>query len=480
MFSLLFVVVFGYTKHQIQRNQLRYKIYHECLRKREDSFRKKKDSPAAENVVETAGTDIILNCLSCLTPQEEDAVEDLWKPNENVLGRKLGDLWNKFKVFLSGNNDTAAEVTYGWDYMPFQQRADWKPAIDLTEPKTLTRKAIKALEGLFKTKTKLKIGSHFELLISDLNQTDTGWYRCSKRTPQEYITSLYFVQVVRPPNVIIKHINSSAKSEPSLKDREIRIPTYKQFHDYNLVAYKKHTDWSPCNLCGPTIGESLRRVQCYVKPLDKFPTSSPFAAIFELFGSLPCNSALLPLRIRRQLKKYPEVQEFKFCKRKCISPENETRVVEKVDKTGRKVVHDIIPPKEYSFFERLPLLKPSVSRKVVNIIEGTDFLVFDCGQSGVYWHRGYKPITQDKYLQAGEKRFYLTSDGELVIRDVELGDQDLYSCFDSEERLLRSFKLIVKPGDRTTEVVSYSRMLIRYSSTLLLLILVMGLVAIQH
>ncbi|CAD5219264.1 unnamed protein product [Bursaphelenchus okinawaensis] len=474
-------VVFGYTHLEIQENQLKYQAYHDCIRHKEQVYRRHRDNQFAQHVIQPKGTEVLLPCLACPSPTEEEFIEDLWKPNENILGRKLSGFWDKIKKFVKEKNQTVP--SFSWEFMKFEKNSKWKPAIDLTEPRTLARKTQKAAQGLFKKKRKYEVGDHFELRINDLNNGTQGWYRCVKRTPEHFISALYFVQVVRSSDYIIRQVGEGTGIPVSNSTTPTRV--YHLSQEKGIVAFKRYSPWTPCNVCGVNAtGESFRRGECHIRQYKQGTvTNSTLLGLFSLFGTIPCNSALVPLNIRRLLRKYVLVQEFHLCQSVCKEVENETRVIQSVDKSGHKVIADLIPAGEFSVLERLPTLKAAVTRKVITVTEGTDFVILNCGKRGVFWHKGYKYINQllltTKNTTSDKNRVHLTADGQLIIRDVTLDDRDLYSCFHPPQNLLRSFKLIVNPGDRTTELIEYSKMLIRFSSCVLLLLLVMGLLAIN-
>jgi hypothetical protein len=86
-----------------------------------------------------------------------------------------------------------------------------------------------------------------------------------------------------------------------------------------------------------------------------------------MFHEIPCRSSLIPLDVRKQIADFPDIEEFTTCQEACPIIANETRQIQQLSNVGEKEIVDELPPNEFSMNERLPPLKPSAGRHVVDV-----------------------------------------------------------------------------------------------------------------
>ena len=93
---------------------------------------------------------IKLKCFVCLAPDEEEDIEEIWKPNDSFIGRSIRILKDKIKEALQKiqgiEKDEPMKMSFEWEYMSLDKGGSWKSIIDLREPIVPSARAEKVVE----------------------------------------------------------------------------------------------------------------------------------------------------------------------------------------------------------------------------------------------------------------------------------------------------------------------------------------------
>lgn len=149
--------IFGnvYTKQSIQEKQEKYEKYVECLKKKHESKFKFQNESIDQRHFEAFGflrdSNIKLKCFVCIAPDEEDDIEEIWKPNDSFIGRTIRMLKDKIKIALQkiGGRESTKEttkITFDWEFMSMKKKSTWKSVINLREPSLPSAKAKKVVD----------------------------------------------------------------------------------------------------------------------------------------------------------------------------------------------------------------------------------------------------------------------------------------------------------------------------------------------
>ncbi|KAI6211110.1 hypothetical protein M3Y96_00398700 [Aphelenchoides besseyi] len=468
------IVSTRFTVSEIEVNRQRYELYEKCLRSREAQWSKFGSRQQIEAIRIQQGSSLKLH----LSPDAQERIEDMWKPNGGYLSQKAQSAVYSIKktlrelVGLSDQMD--GNLTISWEHMPLKSEAKWTPVLNLTEPSTFSEKFKVIAKDVFKGESKTIIGSLYELEVQEANYTRAGWYRCIQRTNKtSHISRVFYVDVFKEIGIQMR-----LQSDINVEERIIE-----EFPDLRVVAVERPGLWTKCNKCGSEVGERFRRVECILKMQNSELINKRFQFL-SLFHFVHCHSSLVPSEIRKQLHGHIDIEEVQKCTVECPPILNETRVIEQLNNIGEREVVDEIPPGEFTLKDRLPPLKPAVDRHVVNKIEG-DSLVLDCGvirrdeeKTIVFWHYDFEPLDATN-LTAYSKNDRLTirgTENRIVFRELKINDHGLYSCFVPPYQLVRTFRLYVAEGDRTAELMSLVQLSVRFTAVFLLVVLIIAVV----
>ncbi|KAI6197716.1 hypothetical protein M3Y94_01258400 [Aphelenchoides besseyi] len=467
------VVSTRFTVSEIEVNRQRYEVYEKCLRNREAQWSKFGSRQQIEAIRIQQGSSLKLH----LSPDAQERIEDMWKPNGGYLSQRAQSAVYSIKKTLRelvGLGDEMDDnLTISWEYMPLKTEAKWTPVINLTEPSSFSEKFKVIVKDVFKGQSKTKIGPLYELEVQEANYTKAGWYRCIQRTSRtSHISRVFYVDVFREVEIQMR-----LQSDGDVKERII-----KEFSDLGVVAVEQSGLWSKCNKCGSEVGERFRRVECILKMQNLDSVNERFRFL-SLFHFVHCHSSLVPLEIRKQLHGHVDIEEVQKCTVECPPVRNETRMIEQLNNIGEREVVDEIPPGEFTLKDRLPPLRPAIGRHVVNRIEG-DPLVLDCGvirrdeeKTTVFWHRDFAPLDASHLTVDSNSRLTIRGTENLIVfRELEINDHGLYSCFVPPYQLVRTFRLYVAEGDRTAELVSLVQLSVRFTAVFLLVVLIIAVV----
>ncbi|VBB27982.1 unnamed protein product [Acanthocheilonema viteae] len=428
-----------------------------------ENYIKQKVTPI-QAIVALRDAELELRCFRCLSPEEQTEVEEVWKPNESFIGKKIRQIIDKVKEFILSEVEREGrqrtnEWDYNWEKASFEEGMNgwWRSMADIDPTLSVAEKTISLIKKFMKRQaSEPKLGDHFELVLPKVSRKDMGWYRCIRRIN----------------NTII---NSSVKSK-------IKAMQY-EFADLKLQSSAFATPWSECSNCDTKDGEKRRKIACHLSiapgiPYDAIANST--ISYMQLFSHIPCRSSLVPIQIRSILWPIQDIVHVENCYVPCTQAKIErTRLVMSKNEFGRNIIIDKIPPGEYQLNERLPPLRKAVKREAIQAFENDPYIL-SCPQKefGIFWALNETYISSTSLLaQYPDKRIYIDGDNQLIINYLKLeDDESFFSChraYDGD--VLRTFSLIVNKGKQRQEIVEYINFGIRYSAFLLILLMVLSI-----
>ncbi|KAI1733098.1 hypothetical protein Ddc_02010 [Ditylenchus destructor] len=464
----------------VEEKRERYADYEKCMNNRVEELDRFQNSERYFGTTAMRGSTVILPCFLCLDPADEEYLEDLWKPNESFLGRKMQKFLDKvkeavrtgkYKVDVGNKLQNIGEEIqpHCWEYRS-PKSMTWTSVMNMSMPIEPYEKAKMIIKSFLPSNMQqYAIGDHFELIIKYANLTNTGWYRCIRCSDSSDVSRAYYIDVVPEYPIRLRKYSRLA---------DLRSEFRSSVKEFNIETFGKATPWTSCNKCGENeIGESKRQISCYIRPMRRFARSSFASQRFkalQLFGEMPCRSSLVPDSIRPYLKSNTVYDEYRECKAKCPSSKNQTRIIEGKDGIGNPVTLEKIPPGEFAITERLPLLK-SIHRKVLRQIVN-DFLILDCGirNEGVLWKKDGTNLNSSSLLiEYPDGRIVISSEGQLIIAKLELMDDGRYSCSTFHKGIIATFRVFVTKNEKDLKrTVQYIQMGIRLFAFCLLICLI--------
>ncbi|KAK6104844.1 hypothetical protein QQG55_17855 [Brugia pahangi] len=454
--------------------------YYRCMKERE-KYVKKKVTPI-QAIVALRDAELELQCFRCLSPEEQTEVEEVWKPNESFIGKKIRQIIDKVKEFIlsqveyKGKTRTN-EWDYHWEKANFEDGTKgWQSIVDIDPSLSIAEKTISLIKKFMqRQKIGPKLGDHFELILSKISRKDMGWYRCIRRINGiANIANIYYIDVITnsTPKIII---NKSVKSEMQTMQH--------QFVNFKLQSNAFATSWSECSNCNTKNGEKRRKIVCHlsIAPGISYDTiSNSTISYMQLFYDIPCRSSLVPIELRNILWPIQDIVHVENCYVPCTKAKIEqTRLIMSKNEFGRNIIIDKIPPGEYQMNERLPPLRKAVKREVIQAFENDPYIL-SCPQKefGTFWALNETYISSVSLLaQYPDKRIYIDGDNQLIINYLTLDDDEsFFSChraYDGD--VLRTFSLVVNKGKQRQEIVEYVNFGIRYGAFLLIILMVLSI-----
>uniref|UniRef100_A0A8R1XKC8 Ig-like domain-containing protein n=1 Tax=Onchocerca volvulus TaxID=6282 RepID=A0A8R1XKC8_ONCVO len=457
------------------------KSYYRCMKGRE-KYIKQRITPI-QAIVALRDAELELQCFRCLSPEEQTEVEEVWKPNESFIGKKIRQIIDKVKEFiLSQVKHVKTEMNewdYHWEKAGFDEgwKGWWRSVVDIDPTLSVTEKTISLIKKFMKRQpNEPKLGDHFELILPKVSRKDMGWYRCIKRVNNTMnIANMYYVDVITnsTPEIII---NKSVETEEQAMSHE--------FADLKLQSRAIATPWSECSICDTRKGEMRRKIACHLKiasGISYDAISNSNISYMQLFSHIPCRSSLIPIQVRHILWPIQDIVQVENCYVPCTRTKiQQTRLIKSKNEFGREVIIDEIPPGEYQMNERLPPLRKAVKREAIEALENDPYIL-SCPQKefGIFWALNETYISSISLLaQYPDKRIYISGDNELIINYLKLeDDESFFSChqaFDGD--VLRTFSFIVNKGKQRQEIVEYINFGIRYGAFLLIILLVLSII----
>uniref|UniRef100_A0A0R3RWH1 Ig-like domain-containing protein n=1 Tax=Elaeophora elaphi TaxID=1147741 RepID=A0A0R3RWH1_9BILA len=434
-------------------------------------------------IVVLRDAELELPCFRCLSPEEQTEVEEVWKPNESFIGKKIRQIIDKVKEFIlseverEGKQKTN-EWNYTWEKASFEQgmNGSWGSVVDIDPTLSIAEKTISLIKKFMKRQAnEPKLGDHFELILPKISRKNMGWYRCIRRINNTvHIANIYYIDVITnsTPKIII---NNSVMSEMNAMRHE--------FANLKLQSNAFATPWSECSNCNTKEGEKRRKIACHLSiapgiSYDVIANST--MSYMQLFSHIPCRSSLIPFQIRNILWSIQDIIHVENCYVPCTRAKKEqTRVIMGKNEFGRNIIIDKIPPGEYQMNERLPPLRKAVKREAIQALEN-DRYILSCPQKefGIFWALNETYISSTSLLaQYPNKRIYIDADNQLIINYLtSKDDESFFSChraYDGD--VLRTFSLVVNKGKQRQEIVEYVNFGIRYSAFLLILLMVLSI-----
>ncbi|KAE9552170.1 hypothetical protein FO519_004617 [Halicephalobus sp. NKZ332] len=235
-----------YTDESIQTKQEKYDRYVECINKKNSANLKINNKTISQRFFKSISfledSSIKIRCFVCIAPDEEDEVEEIWKPNDSFIGRSVKFLKNKIKEALQKlqgtKEDEPMKTTFEWEFMPLGKGQSWRPVMDLKEPMVPSARTRKVVDSFtMKSDATKEIGNHFELEIFRANHSkNSGFYRCTRKNKKfAKIEQLYFVDVLTEIAAEVRKFEE--KEDPEVIER----------FDYGVEAIWEKTPWGPCD-----------------------------------------------------------------------------------------------------------------------------------------------------------------------------------------------------------------------------------------
>ncbi|VDK62414.1 unnamed protein product [Anisakis simplex] len=174
------------SKYESKRYEIRLRNYYRCMQLRDEQA-----STYARVTAITALRDaeVNLRCFDCLSPEEQNEVEEVWKPNESFLGKKTRVIYDRIKeALLAAVNVHKKSDPKEWDYswekaeLTHSWKGDWWNVIGIDDSLSIADKTMEVLRRKMRGGGKRpKLGDHFELRLPAVTKHEMGWYRCVKR-----------------------------------------------------------------------------------------------------------------------------------------------------------------------------------------------------------------------------------------------------------------------------------------------------------
>uniref|UniRef100_A0A9J2NZK4 Ig-like domain-containing protein n=1 Tax=Ascaris lumbricoides TaxID=6252 RepID=A0A9J2NZK4_ASCLU len=421
-----------------------------------------------------------------LSPEEQNEVEEVWKPNESFLGKKTHQIFDKIKEAIISSLDfykkkEGEQWKYHWEWAKFSNGLDgkWKDVVEIKDSLSIVDKTIEVLKRkIIGSRRRPKIDDHFELTLPAVTKNEMGWYRCVKRTENTiHVTNMYYVDAIS--NISSRLVFYSDENESN----KIANGMQRIFKEFKLHSRGVLTEWSACSRCGSKGGETRRKIKCIVSPIDGVKIdefgNNPISYI-QIFGEIPCRSSLVPNKLRNELWKIEDVEEIATCHISCRNASMQgTRIIEDTNEFGRKTIVDILPRGEYRLNERLPPLRKAIQRNTIRAIE-KDPYVLSCGigEEGVQWKLNEIYISSTILaLIYPDNRIFINAEHQLIIKYLTMDDDNtFYSCHTAEGEVIRTFSLTVNQNKQQREIIAYVNFGIRFGAFILILIMVLSVV----
>ena len=143
-----------YTNESIQTKQEKYDRYVECIGSRNAASLRIDNKTVSQRffkaLIFPRDSSIKLKCFVCLAPDEEESIEEVWKPNDSFIGRSTRILKDRIKEALQKiqgiEKDESMKTSFDWEYISLDKRGSWKSVMDLREPIIPSAKAKRVVE----------------------------------------------------------------------------------------------------------------------------------------------------------------------------------------------------------------------------------------------------------------------------------------------------------------------------------------------
>ncbi|KAF8374926.1 hypothetical protein PRIPAC_81355 [Pristionchus pacificus] len=482
-----------------RRNYLQYT---QCIRQQ-----KRGDRHSAKVVMTRPGSDLILPCFSCLSPEDSIEIESVWKPSESVISKRTKEkMVDSLRSFVFRDEPKRPEESnwkFEWEYQcPGEKK--WLPLTRNHKRRTFLAKTLSIIMAFAGRNNphKVSVGDRYELIMGNVSLRGPGFYRCvNKYDNLNLVSSLYYIEprmigqneeVMVPTNEsrvfnssleenllenISSNISSNTMSLDSISIEKMKAGISSISIESNLKLVYQTSPWSLCSACThnqtsyDSPGERRRFHECIVERRGNVESMKDELSVFRVFDSIPCRSAeeifsfnsmtvfrssLLPKSMRQKLKGLKlAIHQIENCTSVCLLREAKSRLLKKMDSLGVTKVIDYLPVGEYLLSEVLPPLRRAVKRKSLSIYEG-DHIVLTCGllpheMIGSRWSIDGLNLTANTIIEFFSNRGLIDERGDLVVRSLLMDDKGKYSCYSDEGDLLAAYSIFVKPNDRTQE-----------------------------
>ncbi|KAE9419833.1 hypothetical protein Angca_002019, partial [Angiostrongylus cantonensis] len=415
--------------------------------------------------------DVTLPCFSCVSPENAVEIESTYKPSAGTIGRAFIKAIDFFKerIFRLNNKVRDADMwKYDWQHATVGQ--DWRPLTKMHESGFRAEKiADKVKRFLARDSAKVRVGDRYELRLTAVDRNHSGYYRCVNKHGRRVVSMMYFVDVTSRVN--IQMVSSRLDAIPP------SVSIVNHHIDGQLIAKSVASPWSDCNKCGEEIGEQARSIQCMIQPMVPLSHLHEKSKWIKLFGSVPCDSTLVPLELRKTFARSTKFVQYRSCWQLCSKETMVDRNLSSVDELGEVRVLDYIPKGEFLFGEILPRIPAPVVRKNYLITEANP-VVFTCQMpvdeaGGVQWFSKKKgAINYRTVVKQYKGRFLFDETSRLYISSAELEDSDEYFCYTTDKVLMGVHVIRVLENDRTRETVENLRMFFRFAAFTFIFVLI--------
>lgn len=333
---------------------------------------------------------VISNTFS-VSPEDGVEIDSTYKPSAGTVGRSINSIVDFFKEKFMRSSFSMPDKNR-WKF-------DWEFAMMGRQYVPLSSMHFSASESISdrirrftsKDDAEFKLGDRYELVLKNVDANSTGHYRCINRHGRHVISNMYFLEVSNAKKVV--PVWSLGNFEPgwifqlngSLGVNELpSIPLKSGLFVKEKMKYSaKASVWSKCSYCSSNRGEQTRHIKCYLEVFRNSSGSENWKLCFQpstnfddqpeeyrymnLYDKISCSSTLVPLELRRRLKKMGNNKvylETRPCFEPCSSAEEINRIVNSSQDLGDIRTLDYLPGGEFVFGNILPRLLPPVVRRV--------------------------------------------------------------------------------------------------------------------
>ncbi|GMR47376.1 hypothetical protein PMAYCL1PPCAC_17571, partial [Pristionchus mayeri] len=177
----------------IQRRN--YLQYSQCIRDR-----KRGDRHSAKVVVTRPGSDLVLPCFSCISPEDALEIESVWKPSASIISkRSKKKMVDSLRNFVFRDVEKPPEESnwkFEWEYQSPGEK-NWLPLTKNHKKRTLLAKTLSIIMAFADRNNphKVSVGDRYELIMGNVSLRGPGLYRCvNKYDKLSLVASLYYIE----------------------------------------------------------------------------------------------------------------------------------------------------------------------------------------------------------------------------------------------------------------------------------------------
>ncbi|GMT23755.1 hypothetical protein PFISCL1PPCAC_15052, partial [Pristionchus fissidentatus] len=172
-----------------------YLQYTQCIRERT-----REDRKSAKIVITRPGSDLVLPCFACISPEDALEIESVWKPSESVISkRSKKKVVDSLRNYIFREESKPPEISnwkYEWEYQSPGDR-NWMTLTRNHKRRTLLAKTLSIIMAFAGRNNphKVSVGDRYELIMGNVSFRGPGFYRCvNKYDNLNLVSSLYYVE----------------------------------------------------------------------------------------------------------------------------------------------------------------------------------------------------------------------------------------------------------------------------------------------